>query len=151
MAPADSWHGDALDRQARRRRRCRTGSVCPGLFSLDRLREPAQFEPWVYRIATNAAMDYLRRHRRVRVRVSDLSDEQLSTLERAVAMRDAADHEQQQELQDLAAHLLALVSPEDRTLLTLKEIEGLSVRELGAIFSIKEEAVKVRLFRGGNG
>src|SRR6478672_1948758 len=49
-------------------------------FSLDKLREPEQFEPWLYRIATNSALDFLRRHRRCRIRVSDLSEEQLITI-----------------------------------------------------------------------
>ena len=32
-------------------------------------------------------------------------------------------------------------------LLTLKEVEGLSLRELMEIFNVKESAIKVRLFR----
>ena len=43
--------------------------------------------------------------------------------------------------------LLDGVSEEDRVLLTLKEVEGLSLRELGTIYHVKENALKVRLFR----
>jgi RNA polymerase sigma-70 factor (ECF subfamily) len=39
------------------------------------------------------------------------------------------------------------VSEEDRLLLTLKEVEGLSLKELKAIYRVNENALKVRLFR----
>jgi RNA polymerase sigma-70 factor (ECF subfamily) len=43
--------------------------------------------------------------------------------------------------------LLGRISDEDRVLLTLKEIEGLSLKELGEIYEVNENALKVRLFR----
>ncbi len=116
-------------------------------FSLDRLREPGQFEPWLYRIATNSALDFLRRHRRCRVRLSDLSEEQLVTVERGMALREASDRLQQNEVEDLAGRVLDMLSPEDRSLLVLKEIEGLSVKEIGEVYGVREETIKVRLFR----
>ena len=39
------------------------------------------------------------------------------------------------------------VSEEDRLLLTLKEVEGLSLKELEGIYQVNENALKVRLFR----
>lgn len=116
-------------------------------LSLDKLREPSQFEPWMYRLIANAAIDYLRRHKRVRIRVSDLSDEQVFTLERDMAITDARQSEHRRDLSELVHKLLSLLSPDARTLLTLKEVEGLSIRELSEVFGISEDAVKVRLFR----
>ena len=43
--------------------------------------------------------------------------------------------------------LLAEVSEEDRVLLLMKEVEGLSLKELQAIYKVNENAMKVRLFR----
>jgi RNA polymerase sigma-70 factor (ECF subfamily) len=43
--------------------------------------------------------------------------------------------------------LLSAVSVEDRALLTLKEVEGLSLKELEGIYNVNENALKVRLFR----
>jgi len=43
--------------------------------------------------------------------------------------------------------LLEKVSEEDRILLTLKEVEGLSLKELEKIYRVNENALKVRLFR----
>jgi len=42
---------------------------------------------------------------------------------------------------------LSGVSEDDRILLTLKEVEGLSLKELERIYSVNENALKVRLFR----
>src|SRR5947209_16754203 len=53
-------------------------------YSLDQLRTPEVFEPWLYRLTVNAAYDYLRRQRRRHEsRLSDLSEQQ-------VMMADAA-------------------------------------------------------------
>jgi len=43
--------------------------------------------------------------------------------------------------------LLSKVSEEDRILLLLKEVEGLSLKELEQIYKVNESALKVRLFR----
>ena len=53
-------------------------------FSLDQLRAPEVFEPWLYRLTVNAAYDYLRKRRRSGdVRMADLSEEQLSVADAA--------------------------------------------------------------------
>src|SRR5947209_15653315 len=47
-------------------------------FSLDQLRSAEVFEPWLYRLTSNAAYDYLRRQRRRQEsRMSDLSEQQV--------------------------------------------------------------------------
>src|SRR5271169_1311753 len=47
-------------------------------FSLDQLRTPEVFEPWLYRLTVNAAYDYLRRQkRRNESRMADLSEQQI--------------------------------------------------------------------------
>jgi RNA polymerase sigma-70 factor (ECF subfamily) len=47
-------------------------------FSLDQLRTPEVFEPWLYRLTVNAAYDYLRKQRRrPEYRMSDLSEQQV--------------------------------------------------------------------------
>jgi len=43
--------------------------------------------------------------------------------------------------------LLGAISQQDRILLSLKEIEGLSLKELAKIYRVNENALKVRLFR----
>src|SRR5271154_3660592 len=65
-------------------------------FSLDQLRTPEVFEPWLYRLTVNAAYDYLRRQKRRREsRMSDLSEQQ-GMMADAVAGGKASTEEQRQ-------------------------------------------------------
>ena len=117
-------------------------------FSLDQLRTAEVFEPWLHRLTTNAAYDYLRKQRRRQeYRMSDLSEQQ-------VVMADAmaggkVEHEEQhnQKIRESVDSLLGAVSEADRILLLQKEVEGLSLKELEKIYKVNENALKVRLFR----
>lgn len=117
-------------------------------YSLDQLRTPEVFEPWLYRLTVNAAYDYLRKQRRQpEARMADLSEEQVLAADAALSGKQALDEKQKTQIRELASELLAHLSEEDRILLMLKEVEGLSLKELEAIYKVKENALKVRLFR----
>jgi RNA polymerase sigma-70 factor (ECF subfamily) len=117
-------------------------------FSLDQLRTPEVFEPWLYRLTVNAVYDYLRKQRRrMEYRMSDLSEQQVVMADAAAGGK--ADHETQQQnkIRESVEALLGGVSEADRILLMMKEVEGLSLKELEKIYGVKENALKVRLFR----
>ncbi len=57
------------------------------------------------------------------------------------------DEGQRKQIRETVDSLLADVSEDDRVLLMLKEVEGLSLKELGKIYHVNENALKVRLFR----
>lgn len=117
-------------------------------FSLDQLRSPEVFEPWLYRLTVNAAYDYLRRQRRrAEARLGDLSEKQVMMADAAESGRRHEEAERLGKMRDLVDALFANVSEEDRILLTLKEVEGLSLKELEKIYRVNENALKVRLFR----
>ena len=117
-------------------------------FSLDQLRSAEVFEPWLYRLTANAAYDYLRkRRRRPEARMSDLSEQQVVLADAMAGEKVDRDESQRKRIRDAVDSLLDGVSEEDRVLLTLKEVEGLSLKELGKIYHVKENALKVRLFR----
>jgi RNA polymerase sigma-70 factor (ECF subfamily) len=116
-------------------------------YSLDQLRAPEVFEPWLYRLTVNATYDYLRKQRRQEARMADLSEEQVVAADAAAGGKRALEEAQQAQVRETVGQLLDQVSPEDRILLILKEVQGLSVKELEAIYRVKENALKVRLFR----
>jgi RNA polymerase sigma-70 factor, ECF subfamily len=117
-------------------------------FSLDQLRTPEVFEPWLYRLTVNAAYDYLRKQRRRQEsRMADLSEQQVMMADAAAGSRVEGDQQYRKSIRDTVDALLSAVSADDRILLTLKEVEGLSLRELEKIYSVNENALKVRLFR----
>lgn len=117
-------------------------------YSLDQLRTAEVFEPWLYRLTVNAAYDYLRRQRRRNEsRMSDLSEQQVVMADAAAGGRRSDDDQERTRIREQVDELLGAVSEEDRILLKLKEVEGLSLRELETIYKVNENALKVRLFR----
>lgn len=117
-------------------------------FSLRQLQTPQVFEPWLYRLTINACYDYLRRKRReVDVRMADLSEEQVLALDAALSGKKALEEGRKEGAKELVDILLDRVSTDDRVLLTLKEIQGLSLKELSDVYKVNTNALKVRLFR----
>ncbi len=117
-------------------------------YSLDQLRTPEVFEPWLYRLTVNASYDYLRRaRRRNESRMADLSEQQVMMADSLASGRQEGVERQKGQVRDFVDALFQHVSEEDRLLLTLKEVEGLSLKELEKIYRVKENAIKVRLFR----
>jgi len=117
-------------------------------FSLDQLRSPEVFEPWLYRLTVNAAYDYLRKQkRRQESRMADLSEQQVMIADAVAGGKLDREDRRRQQLRETIDALLCSVSEEDRILLTLKEVEGLSLKELEAIYKVNENALKVGLFR----
>ncbi|HTR36061.1 MAG TPA: RNA polymerase sigma factor [Bryobacteraceae bacterium] len=117
-------------------------------YSLDQLRTPEVFEPWLYRLTVNAAYDYLRKQRRRNEsRMSDLSEQQVMMADAVAGGKAATEDHRLKQVKELVDSLLGSVSEQDRILLTLKEVEGLSLKELEKIYAVNENALKVRLFR----
>lgn len=117
-------------------------------FSLEQLRTPEVFEPWLYRLTVNSCYDYLRKSRRKpEYRMSDLSEQQVLMADAAAGSKFEGEAAEKRRTRETVAELLGAVSEEDRILLTLKEVEGLSLKELEKIYDVNENALKVRLFR----
>src|SRR6202165_2443377 len=130
------------------------------LRSVDRLDESFNFSAWIHRIATNVCYDELRRRKRGQTPASEegprasntiLSiedpDEQLGRLasrdpsglpEDALAMREL-----RREVWEVAARL-----PENyRTVLTLRELQGLSYAAIAEVMALSESAIETLLHR----
>src|SRR4249920_641242 len=87
-------------------------------FSLDQLRSPDVFEPWLYRLTVNAALDYLRKRkkRRLESRVSDLSEIQVTMADAAAGTHIQFEEHQKSRIRETVDSLLSGVSEEDRML-----------------------------------
>lgn len=117
-------------------------------YSLDQLKDAEVFEPWLYRLTTNAAYDYLRRQkRRPEARMADLSEQQVVVADATASTLAQTEANRRSRVTEFVQALLGGVSEEDRILLTLKEVEGLSLKQLETIYKVNENALKVRLFR----
>ena len=117
-------------------------------FSLDQLRTAEVFEPWLYRLTVNAAYDYLRKQRRRQeFRMSDLSEQQVVMADALAGGKAERNEQYHKKIRESVDDLLGAVSEADRILLMLKEVDGLSLKELEKIYKVNENALKVRLFR----
>jgi RNA polymerase sigma-70 factor (ECF subfamily) len=117
-------------------------------YSMQQLRTPDMFEPWLYRLTVNAAYDYHRKNkRRKESRMADLSEAQVTLADAEASGAATRESQRKGLIREFVQKLLQEISEEDRLLLLLKEVEGLSLRELERIYGAKENALKVRLFR----
>ena len=110
---------------------------------IDRFRQESSLSTWIYRLATNACIDTLRRRKKQSGSVS-LDDEELFV--------DAVDTSPQPqetvEAQKLLQEGLSALPEEYRKVLILREIEGLSYTEIAESASIELGTVKSRISRG---
>jgi RNA polymerase sigma-70 factor (ECF subfamily) len=100
-------------------------------------REEARFETWMYRIVANCAVSALRRRGRFGDLVSD-PDLELPAPDRT---------EQQTVDSDELSRALSELPDGQRVVVILKDVYGLSCREIGDELGVEEGAVKVRLHR----
>ena len=111
---------------------------------IDRFRQEAALSTWIYRLASNACIDLMRRRRKSAGSVS-LDDEAL--------FLDAADpapqpQQARRETQRLLQEGLMSLPAEYRSILLLREVEGLSYSEISEALELELGTVKSRISRG---
>jgi RNA polymerase sigma-70 factor (ECF subfamily) len=112
-------------------------------------RQAESFGAWLARIAFNVCYDELRRlKRRPESSLSELDEDDAAWLkERTRASTDARTVESEAVSRELAAKLLARLSPEDRLVLVMLDVEGLSTAEIAEVMGWSVSKVKVRAHR----
>jgi RNA polymerase sigma-70 factor (ECF subfamily) len=102
--------------------------------SLDSFDARASFGTWIYRIATNAALDLLRR--RKREDAEPVNDELPSpATSDSLTFRDALDRG------------MRTLSGNERTAFVLRHFEGRSIDEIGEVLGTQDNATKNTIFR----
>jgi RNA polymerase sigma-70 factor (ECF subfamily) len=120
--------------------------ICQEVFvrvfrNLGKFRGDAPFAHWLARITVSACYDFLRKERRVREQVSldavefDLPDKNIDAALSAGRARE------------LVEFALRKLSPDERLIITLAEIEERPMREIAELTGWSESNVKVRAFR----
>jgi RNA polymerase sigma-70 factor (ECF subfamily) len=114
---------------------------------LDTFRSEAPFEHWLMRLAVRVCYDFLRGHQRNREQsFTDLTRDEEDWLERFQAAPDSAD-DHASAAKALIDRVLEKLSPANRLVIQLLEIEEKSVKEISALTGWSVPLVKVRAFR----
>ena len=119
--------------------------------NLGEFRGQSKLSTWIYRIATNTAID------RLRSAPYKYSKRQ-STIEEAVyaegqnvlvAHKDTAADQTliRKEMSECVIEFIDNLPPDDRTVIVLSELEGLANKEIAEILEISLDNVKIRLHR----
>ena len=110
-------------------------------------RGDSSFSTWLYRLTSNAAIDFLRRQRRQGGSDGVSLDDEDTFLE--VADPAPSPHQQAErlELRDALARGLGALSPEHRQVLLLRELQGLTYEEIAAALELDLGTVKSRIAR----
>jgi RNA polymerase sigma-70 factor, ECF subfamily len=126
-------------------------SFLKAFAALSTYRAEMPFGAWLRAIVVNVCYDELRRRQRRPERlVGDFTEDELGWIQlvsTATPEEIVAEAEARREAHDLAHRLLDTLKDEDRTVLVLKDSEGLGVAEIAAMLGWSEAKVKIRAFR----
>ncbi len=104
------------------------------------------FSTWLYRVAVNHCKDLLRKQNRHRAESWEaLLEKNGDRIQRLLLTPDTAGASP--ERRDLLQAVLSHISPDHRLLLTLRESEGLSYKEMAEALHCSVDSVKARLRR----
>lgn len=113
---------------------------------LKNFREESSFSTWLYRLASNACVDLLRREGRRQAAVS-LDDEELN-LDIPASIPTPQEEAERRELGEWIEEGLLALPPEYRAVLVLREIHQLRYEEIAAALELDMGTVKSRISRG---
>lgn len=103
-------------------------------MKLKTLQDPRKFSIWIYKIALNKSLNFLRKKDRPSL---------FSEFDSFVSYRKNKDLDKK----DTINFLLSKLTPDYRTVLVLFYIEGKTIKEIASITDITESGVKMRLTR----
>ena len=113
--------------------------------NLAQFRFNSSFKTWIYRITVNTAVNICRVKSKELSRndeeIEDIADMNQYPGQRAETILDNRDNEKH------ISSLLKILNPDQRVCIVLREIEGLSYREIAEVLKLKINTVRSRLKR----
>jgi len=116
--------------------------------NLKQFRGAVPIEHWVSRIAVTTCLDKLRaQKRRPELRWADLTEEEAEVLDAVTASTNDPHPSQALATREVIHKLLETLSPQDRLVIQLLELEDRSIAEVQQITGWNTTLIKVRAFR----
>ncbi|MYB64857.1 sigma-70 family RNA polymerase sigma factor [Candidatus Poribacteria bacterium] len=116
--------------------------------SIHTFRQEAAFETWVYRIAVNEALNFVKRRERRRessLETTDESEFNTETLRKAEINNNPEIQAEKAELRHWVTKAVNSLSLKHRIVVILHELEGLTHAEIASILNCSEGTVRSRL------
>ena len=117
--------------------------------SIGNFRGESRFSVWLYRLTTNVCLDYLRSQSRRAHGSLTFSDDEEDGKELEIP-DDRFSPEtlaEKKELREAVRRGLERLPPDYKTIIVLRELEGLSYEEIALVLSLEVGTVKSRIFR----
>lgn len=120
---------------------------------LDSFEARSTFSTWLYRIASNCALDLLAKRKQDKTHIveSDAREEDANPEERTLDYASPQPGPERMllstELRERVASAMKRLTDVERTAFVLRHFEGRSITEIGAVLKVREEAVKNTIFR----
>lgn len=119
------------------------------MFShIHQYRGQVPFEHWVSRISVNTCLNQLRTEKcRPEIRAADMGEEETQVLERVLAVSTEPEPGDALASREIVERMLQTLSPADRLVVTMLDLQGLSIEEVRQATGWSLSLVKVRAFR----
>jgi RNA polymerase sigma factor (sigma-70 family) len=115
---------------------------------LHQFKGDAPITHWVSRLALTTCLDRLRAQKvRPEIRRADLTPEESEAFDSAWLTGTSPDASAAIGARDLVDKILATLSPEDRSLILMVDLEGRSLQEIAELTGWSISKIKMRLFR----
>jgi RNA polymerase sigma-70 factor (ECF subfamily) len=120
---------------------------------LDSFEARSSFSTWLYRIASNCALDLLAKRKQDKTHIveSDNREDELNTEERSLDYATPQPGPERMllstELRKRVSDAMQRLTAVERTAFVLRHFEGRSISEIGSVLKVRDEAVKNTVFR----
>ena len=108
-------------------------AICKCLSNIDTLKDMDNIKPWIFKITSNCAMDYIRKNKKYVSMSDDLREDIIKE-----------DTYKDMDLQEALENL-----PEKyRTIIVLRYFEDMKIKDIAQVLDESENTIKTRLYKG---
>ncbi|MDI3516340.1 MAG: hypothetical protein PWP09_406 [Thermotogota bacterium] len=115
------------------------------LKGIKRFRGESKLSTWLYRITINVCNDFLKKRKRHIEELVDFGDEEEPPYFEPASDTDVVKEVLEELSMDAMNRIMEKLSPSDRLLITMRDVDGLSYEEMANILGVPIGTVKSRL------